>query len=257
MYQITKKALSPDAQVENCVRGILDDFNRDPENFNDTLPPAINVTTTTSVTNATTNVTTNVSTTITTREPWKPCEDDVGKIRVNSSLISTADRDTLVANIKDRFKCLYYSYRKRVLGEDPTAMQVLEGGDENSFCGSTCTWSWEDYFLEFFDMTFACPFSLPYQCCVVWENTFLNAPLFDTVKEDKTTGGSGPSPGGIADSFFFDYKYPAKLPSRVDRFKKGWLFDYDIWLDLDSTAENLVIAVFDEFSGCAVSAEFF
>ena len=71
MYQITKKALSPDAQVENCVRGILDDFNRDPENFNDTLPQAINVTTT--------NVTTNVTTTTTIREPWKPCEDDVGK----------------------------------------------------------------------------------------------------------------------------------------------------------------------------------
>ncbi len=45
MYQITKKALSPDAQVENCVRVILDDFNWSPEKFNETtLPPAINVT---------------------------------------------------------------------------------------------------------------------------------------------------------------------------------------------------------------------
>jgi hypothetical protein len=28
-------------------------------------------------------------------------------------------------------------------------------------------------------------------------------------------------------------------------------------LELDSTAENLVIAVFDEFLGCAVSTKFF
>jgi hypothetical protein len=117
MYQITKKALSPDAQVENCVRVILDDFNRSPEKFNETtLSPAINVTA--SVT--TDNVTTNVMTTV--RDPWKPCHDQVGLIQVNSPDISDADHDAIVANIRDRFKCLYYSYRNRVLCKDPTAM---------------------------------------------------------------------------------------------------------------------------------------
>ena len=58
-------------------------------------------------------------------------------------------------------------------------------------------------------------------------------------------------------SFFFDYKYPAKLHSRIERFKEGWVFNYDVFLALDSTAKDLVIAVFDEFSGCAVSTKFF
>jgi hypothetical protein len=81
--------LSPDAQVENCVSRILDVFDRDPKNFDEILPPAKNVT----------NSTTNVTTTI--RDPWIPCKSQVGSIQANSLDISIADRDTLVANIKD------------------------------------------------------------------------------------------------------------------------------------------------------------
>ncbi len=231
--------MSPDAQVENCISRILDDFNLDPENFDENLPPAKNVT----------NSTTNVTTTI--RDPWKPCESQVGSIQVNSSHISIADRDTLVANIKDRFKCLYYSYRNRVLGEDPAAMKELEVGDDR--CGSRCV-----YELTSEQCNLVKLFLGSSGCCLKWENDFLDMPLFETVNEDKIQGGRGPLIGEpLSASFFFDYKHPAKLPSRVERFKKGWLFDYDIYLAFDSTPENLVIAVFDEFSGCAVSTKFF
>lgn len=245
MYQITKKALSPDAQVENCVRVILDDFNRSPEKFNETtLSPAINVTASVTTDNVTTNVTTTV------RDPWKPCHDQVGLIQVNASYISDADRDAIVANIRDRFKCLYYSYRNRVLGEDPTAMTELEAHDNENFCGSTCLAAEDNCGENSFG-------SLFYRCCYSWQNDFLDVPLFLTNKEDRPQGGRGPSVIYDSASFFFDYKYPAKLPSRIERFKKGWVFNYDVFLALDSTAEDLVIAVFDEFSGCAVSTKFF
>jgi len=250
MYQITKKALSPDAQVEICVREILDEFNRDPNKFNETLPPARNVTTPVTTVNVTTNVTTTINVTTTVRDPWKPCNEQVGLIQVNSSDISDNDREAIVDNIRDRFKCLYYSYRNRVLGEDPTAMKELEAQDNENFCGSKCLVKLDDCggsaFASFF-----------YQCCLQWESDFIDVPLFLTINEDRTQGGRGPSIFGTPALLFFDYKYPAKLPSRVERFKKSWVFDYDVFLSLDSTAENLVIAVFDEFSGCAVSTKFF
>ncbi|KAL3784268.1 hypothetical protein ACHAW5_005992, partial [Stephanodiscus triporus] len=229
MYQITKKALSPDAQIENCVRGILDDFNLDPENFKALLPQPRNET------NATTNVTTIIT------DPWEPCKSEMESIEVDSVAISNSDRDVLVANIKDRFKCLYYSYRNKVLGESKEVMRgdpskLLEVGDGSNFCGSTCTY---DPWVEL-DICGV------YECCFIWKNDFADQPLFETVNEDKTQGGKGPS------AYFFDYKFfPAKLPSPVERFKKGSVFNFDIYLSLDSTAEDLIIAVFDEFSGCA------
>ena len=224
MYQITKKGLSPDAQVENCVRGILDDFNRDPERFKETLPPARNVT----------DTTTNVTTTI--RDPWKPCEDEARSI--NTPLRGFVSI-VVPINIKNRFKCLYYSYRYKVLNGDTSTMKDLEENDNNKFCQG------------------------------VWAQEFLNKPLFETVKEDQVDGGngaatncddffSGPCIGPPdAAAAFFNYKFPAILPSRVNRFKNGWLFDYDIYLEIDSTeAEDLIIDVFDQFSGCAVSTKF-
>ena len=122
----------------------------------------------------------------------------------------------------------------RVLGEAPTAMIELEANDTKNFCSSTCLAPADS-----------------------WQNDFLDVPLFLTNKEDRRQGGRGPSMIYDSASFFFDYKYPAKLPSRIERFKKGWVFNYDVFLALDSTAEDLVIAVFDEFSGCAVSTNFF
>ncbi|KAL3786294.1 hypothetical protein ACHAW5_001907 [Stephanodiscus triporus] len=198
MYQITKKALSPDAQIENCVRGIMDDFNQDPANFKATLPKPRNVT----------NATTNKTTTIT--DPWEPCKSQVDLTFEN--VLKQAIIDKTVANIKKRFKCLYYSYRNKVFGEDLDAIKELEAGEERNPC------------LGFFDK-----------------------PLFETATEDEIKGG------GFGLAAFFDYKFfPAKLPSRDDRFKKGWLFDYDIFQEFDSAeAGDLVIAVFDEFSGCA------
>ncbi|KAL3768372.1 hypothetical protein ACHAW5_005210 [Stephanodiscus triporus] len=211
IHQIIKKALSPDAQIENCVRGILDDFNEDPANFKNTIT-----------------------------DPWEPCKSELGTIKVNSRAISTADCDALVANIKDRFKCLYYSYRNKILGESSAAMaedlsKLIEVGDDSSFCGSICT---QEYDNPYFGINI----------CVNSDSKFPNKPLFEPVNEDTIKGGSGREPFFEP---FFQYKYPAKLPSQVDRFKKGWVFDFDVFLSLDSTAENLVIAVFDEFSGCA------
>ncbi len=151
--------------------------------------------------------------------------------------ISNFDRDVIVANIKDRFKCLYYSYRNKVLGESKEAMTVdpnklLEPDDGLNICGSTCISSLNNcnQFLA--------------NCCYAWIYEFPNKPLFETVKEDNIQGGLG-HPFWAPPAYFFDYKFPAKLPSPVDRFKKGWVFDYDIHLSLDTTAENLVIAVFD------------
>ena len=238
MHQITKKALSPDAQIENCVRGILDDFNQDPENFKATIST-----------------------------PWQPCKYEVGLIKVKSVAISLADQGVLVANIKDRFKCLYYSFRNKVLGESREVMaeepnKLLEVGD-GIICGSTCDFlttpdNWPPCNLLTSQCGGVWNFGLWQLCnqrssqcgiCIRWRFDFPNEPLFETVNEDKTQGG-------VASDFFFDYKYPSELPSPVDRFRKGWLFDYDFHLSLDTTAEDMIIAVFDEFSGCAVSAKF-
>ena len=240
MYQITKKALSPDSQVESCVRGILEVFNRDPDNFDTVLPPRFN----------------------SIREPWKPCYEEAGKIQVEGTAISIDERLNIVNNIKDRFKCLYYSYKNRVLGEAPIDMTLLEVGDSTTFCGSYCI-------IDNRPCTKFCPDENPNccecqttdnpYCCISRKNDFLNEPLFLTRDEDATQGGLGPGEEitNNGASFFFDYKYPVELPSRVERFQKGWVFNYDVILELDSTAENLVIAVFDEFLGCAVSTKFF
>ena len=167
MHQITKKALSPDAQVENCVRGILDAFNQDPENFKETtLPQPRNET----------NATTNVTTTIT--DPWEPCKSEVELIEVD--LVAVSNRDVLVTvlvtNIKDRFKCLYYSYRNSVLSESQEIMaadqgKLLEVGDGSSFCGVTCIQGASS-------------------SCSQWEVKFPLKPLFETLTEDEIWGGA-------------------------------------------------------------------
>ena len=204
--------LSQDAIIENCVRGILDVFNQDPENFNSTRTRLLLL---------------------------EPCKSEFVRFGWFDSYV-----DAVVANIKDRFKCLYYSYLNRVLERKKEEIfsektWLIEKDDENTVCGKEGKTTQE---LDNYE--------------------YKNSALFET---NLVSAGGFYVWTSSPDLRFFDYKFPAVLPSRTDRFKKGSLFKYDIYLTqtyssefggTGSTAEDLIIAVFDEFSSCAVSAKF-
>ena len=270
IHQITDKALSPEAQVEDCIRGILDAFNGDPDHFKENLPV-------------------------------DPCGDQVALVKVNSETLPDGDQRAAVADIRERFKCLYYSYAASSSGAsadfpelDPGDLSILIYGPfteflrlpytfcrpcrllcvnnpiikeikrvlyttknmtypEEDLCINTVPFfallsgiseeSWRYYTIQTEQTTWLKNIG-PY--CSIWDYSFENKPLFQPASEDKIEGGS------IFKSTF-DYTFPAYLPSRAERFKKGWMFTIDVYLTFDLTAENFIIDVFEEFMGCAVS----
>ena len=260
--------MSPEAQVEDCIRGILDAFNGDPERFNDNLPD-------------------------------NPCGAQVALVKVNSEILSDSDQRAAVADIRERFKCLYYSYAASSSGAsgyfpelDPGDFSIFLYGPLTPFlrlpytfcrpCQLLCAnnpiiMEIKGMLNTTKNMTYPeealCNNTVPFVAllsgipegeywkyatiqtewlkdkgpyCSIWDYSFENKPLFQPASEDKIEGGS------IFKSTF-DYTFPANLPSRAERFKKGWLFAIDVYLTFDLTAENFIIDVFEEFMGCAVS----
>lgn len=208
--------LSSDAQLEICINNILNDFNKDIDEFARTY-----------------------------RENKFPCAAEVKAIRVNvneESLPSDVINDAL-NNIMDSFTCLYYSYRMTVMKETWDTLTLLDEHHKSVFsmkkiCNIICLSKNPN--------------------CYKWAASYLGP--FESDDDDERKRGQLPSVTSLGnfspeDGTFPFYKFPAVLLSRETRLKFGSLFLFDVLLLDDIRSEMLIVDIFDEFMGCAVSSK--
>jgi hypothetical protein len=107
MHTLLVSNLSPEAEVEVCLQGITEDFNRELADFtlknddgNSWRPGSITGT--------------SVATTVRSYfwDKWKPCESKIAALSLAADLQQRAMND-----IKHRFYCLYWSYRSFTLNQ--------------------------------------------------------------------------------------------------------------------------------------------
>lgn len=157
--------------------------------------------------------------------PESPCNDTLTDPATGNDIgfFGGVTVEAIVADIKTKFECLHYSYLQKV-GLDCAAYS----------CAKSC-------FV---------PRLLPFQPVFAAKDRFPRLPGTSTFFFFSF----------INVNMFYDYEVPAILPSREDRLKNpsqssdaygSLLFDRSPFEEL--TAESFLIAVFNEYMGCAVS----